>query len=72
MTEDISKSVLFNSKTSRACECCGKYKMKANFYRWYSIIQKDEDNNRLLLGIVCNNCAIREGLGNKFLKKKRR
>ena len=72
MTEDISKFVLFDSKTSRACECCGKYKMKANFYRWYSVVRRDRDGSPLFLAIVCNYCGVREGLGSKFLKKKRR
>ena len=51
-----------DKKEERACFSCGTYKMKAQFYNWYSII---EDR---LLGVICGKCAKREA-GSKAIEQ---
>ena len=46
----------------RACFSCGKYKMKAQFYNWYSIVEQR------LLGVICGKCAKRE-TGSKHIER---
>ena len=52
-----------NIKTSGKCKCCGDYKMKAMWYKWYS-----DYDSRLVYDMICKRCAKRE-LGSKNLKR---
>tara|TARA_Y100000310_G_scaffold336027_1_gene419530 strand:+ start:92 stop:280 length:189 start_codon:yes stop_codon:yes gene_type:complete len=49
-------------KTSGKCKCCGNYKMKSQFYKWYSPF-----DNRLIYDMICIKCAKRE-FGSKRAK----
>ena len=45
----------------RACFSCGTYKMRAQFYNWYSVIEQ------IKLGVICGKCAKREA-GSKAIE----
>ena len=49
-----------DKKETRACFSCSTYKMKGQFYEWYShpALKTILGNN--LIGIICSNCAKRE------------
>tara|TARA_Y100000310_G_C20573834_1_gene759445 strand:+ start:93 stop:281 length:189 start_codon:yes stop_codon:yes gene_type:complete len=50
-------------KATGKCKCCGDYKMKAVWYRWYSPFDR-----RLIHDMICIKCAKRE-FGNKKSKE---
>ena len=47
-------------KETRACFSCGTYKMRAQFYDWYSHPALSDALGNELNGIICSNCARRE------------
>ena len=50
---------LRGDKETRACDSCGKYKMKAKFYNWHHhpSLSFMEDER---IGVICTPCARRE------------
>ena len=54
-----------DKKETRTCFSCGVYKMRAQFYNWYSHPALANVLGNKLNGIICSNCAKREaGLKN--------
>ena len=47
-------------KETRACFSCSAYKMRAQFYNWYSHPALTNVLGNKLNGIICSNCAKRE------------
>ena len=55
-------------KEARTCFSCGDYKMRAQFYDWYSHPALTNVLGNKLNGIICSNCAKREA-GSKYWKE---
>ena len=49
-----------DEKETRVCDSCGKYKMKAQFYNWYSHPALNRVIGSRLNGVICTPCAQRE------------
>ena len=47
-------------KETRTCFSCSAYKMRAQFYDWYSHPSLTSILGNKLNGIICSNCARRE------------
>ena len=56
-----------DKKETRTCFSCGSYKMRAQFYNWYSHPALASILGNKLNGIICSNCARREA-GSKYWK----
>ena len=57
-----------DKKETRTCFSCGSYKMRAQFYDWYTHPALISILGSNLNGIICSNCARREA-GTKHRKK---
>mgnify|MGYP003113445976 CR=1 FL=1 len=55
-----------DNKETRACFSCGDYKMKAQFYDWYSHPALKTITNSKYYGAICSKCAKREAGSNYF------
>ena len=60
--------LLRDKKETRTCFSCGSYKMRAQFYDWYSHPALTSVLGNKLNGIICSNCARREA-GSRYWKK---
>ena len=49
-----------DKKETRTCFSCSVYKMRAQFYEWYSHPSIENILGNKLNGIICSNCAKRE------------
>ena len=56
-----------DKKETRTCFSCGSYKMRAQFYDWYSHPALVNVLGNKLNGIICSNCAKREA-GSRYWK----
>ena len=52
-------------KLTRMCDACKKHKMSHRFFHWKSILTND------YLGLICNQCAYREGFGSNYKRNKK-
>ena len=52
--------LLRDKKETRTCFSCNTYKMRAQFYDWYSHPAITNILGNKLNGIICSNCAKRE------------
>ena len=57
-----------DKKETRTCFSCSSYKMRAQFYNWYSHPALINTLGNKLNGIICSNCARREA-GSKHWEK---
>ena len=59
-----------DKKETRTCFSCGKYKMNAIFYDWYSNPALKSILGNELNGIICIQCAKREAGSNAWKENK--
>lgn len=61
MTPQIKK---VKGKQTAKCTRCNEWKYNAPMYEWYGMITK------VLLGVICQPCAIREAFGSNHRNNK--
>ena len=59
-----------DKKETRACFSCKDYKVRAQFYYWYSHPALTNVLGNNLNGIICSNCAKREAGSTRWKKVK--
>ena len=57
-----------DKKETRTCFSCGSYKMRGQFYEWYTHPALQSTLGGKLNGIICSNCARREA-GSRYWKE---